>query len=220
MWGVFWELVDNRARQGPSGTTAPPCGQVPTPVSGTHCCITAIPHTKALEQDIYLCSHVCGSSRVLWISPGLGGGGTASPPGSCGPSPPTHLTQESRLKAQQSPWEHVLMATAETWDAERTCMRPPVIRNGTLSLLWMYHQVKQIPWPSPAWRGREMHAVCEKGKSVWMHRRLRSWAHTTVYWSLYDIALSSLVWIFWLCMVSFMVCFIYHLYLLVTKDVS
>lgn len=101
-----------------------------------------------------------------------------------------HLTLESRLKAQQSPWEHVLMATAETWDAEWTCVRPPVIRNGTPSLLWIYRRVKQVPWPSPKWRGKERRTVRRAGVCGCRE----GWAAgcTLVSWSLYDIALTSL----------------------------
>lgn len=37
-----------------------------------------------------------------------------------------------------------------------------------------------------------MLTICEEGRSVWLQRGLRSRAHTTAYWSLYDIALTSL----------------------------
>lgn len=193
MWGVFWELVDNRARQ--EATQAP---QPHPAVRHPPLCQLLIaawqPSPNQGFRTRYLSSLPClwvfkGSVNLQWA----GCGWHCFPHQTCGPGPPTHLPWESRLKAQQSPWEQVFMATAETWDAERTSVRPPMMRNGTPSLLRIYRQVKQTPWPSPTWRGREMHAVCEKGRSVWMHRRLRSWAHTTVYWSLYDIALTSLV---------------------------
>lgn len=111
---------------------------------------------------ICLCSHVCGSSRVLCIYTGLGGDDSASYIRSVVQVHSHILLWSKGWKASGHSWESVLMATAETWDAEWDVWDLLWLRTGTLSLLLIYHQAKQSTRPSPKRRGREIQAVCEE----------------------------------------------------------
>ena len=163
----------------PLRATAPSCGQLPTPVSVTHRCITTTPKTRALEQEFSVFAPTSVDLQVFCAST-LGLVGMILLPTSGLWPRSTHISY-SGAKAGRPAATH---GNVFSWQQQRLEMLSGHVwdllwlRTGTLSLLLIYHQAKQSTWPSPKWRSREIQAVWRHhGGRVWT----QSWGHSAVY---------------------------------------
>lgn len=202
----------------PLSATASSCGQLSTPVSVTYCCITTTPKTRALEQELSVFAPTSVDLQGFCAST-LGLVGMTLLPTSRLWSRSTHISY-SEAKAGRPAATHEKVFS---WQQQRLEMLSEMCETSYGLELEHCHSCWYTIRQSKA-HGQ----VQSEGAGKYRLSVKRPWregvdAELGAQCSLLEPLLE--IWphrfvIFWLCTVSFMVCFTHYLYLLVTEDVS